>query len=191
MERGGCILSNGYVPVLNGQRLLLRAISLDDAEALFHCWSHPEVSHWLGTPILSSVTETRELIVRLLELAQENESLRFSIVLPEGTVIGSCGFNNWQLEGAYRGELGCELRPEFWGNGYMSEALRLLLKFGFESMGLNRIEVICHPGNARAAKLFTKLGFTQEGILRQYRHTEAGFQDVAMYSLLNTDGWQN
>ncbi|WP_307590449.1 GNAT family N-acetyltransferase [Paenibacillus wynnii] len=184
-------MGDGHVPVLTGQRLLLRAISVDDAEALFHCWSNPEVSYWLGAPMLSSVSETRELIVRLLQMAQENDSLRFSIVLPEGTVIGSCAYNNWQLEGAYRGELGCELLPEFWGCGYMREALRLLLKFGFESMGLNRIEVICRPDNARAVRLFTALGFRQEGILRQYRHTEAGFQDVAMYSLLNTDGWQN
>ena len=190
-EGGGLILGKGNVPVLTGQKILLRAISVDDAEALYNCWSHPEVSYWLGVPPLASVSEARELIAQLLQMSQEDESLRWSIVLPDGQVIGSCGYNNWQLEGAYRGELGCELLPAFWGRGYMREAIRLLLQHGFEGIGLNRIEVICRPDNARALSLFTALGFSQEGILRQYRHTAAGFQDVAMYSLLHTDRWQN
>lgn len=178
----------GNVPVLSGQRIELRAISVADAEALYNCWSHPDVSHWLGAPPLSSLPETRELIARLQQMSQEDESLRWSIVLPEGKVIGSCGYNNWQLEGAYRGELGCELLPEYWGRGYMMEALELLLNYGFVNMRLNRIEALCHPDNVRADKLFTVLGFRKEGILRQYRYTATGFQDVAIYSLLYTDG---
>ncbi|MCL6603271.1 MAG: GNAT family N-acetyltransferase [Paenibacillus sp.] len=184
-------MSKGNVPVLTGPRIFLRAISIEDAEPLFHCWSHPEVSSWLGAPPLTSVSETRELIERLLQMAQVDESLRWSIVLPDGKVIGSCGYNSWQFEGAYRGELGCELLPDYWGLGYTREALQLLLEYGFKSMGLNRIEAICLPDNLRAIRLFTSLGFRQEGVLRQYRYTVAGFQDVAMYSLLYTDEWQN
>ncbi|WP_410513363.1 GNAT family protein [Paenibacillus sp. BR2-3] len=178
---------NGRVPVLTGHRMELRAIATEDAEALYTCWSHPLVSVWLGAPPLSSVVETRELISRLSHMALQEESLRWSIVLPGGEVIGSCGYNTWQLQGAYRGELGCELLPAFWGRGYMREALKLLLDYGFGIMGLNRIEVLCHPDNSRAERLFTSLGFRQEGILRQYRHTASGFQDVILYGLLRTD----
>ena len=174
-------------PEWTGKRVYLRAISLEDAEALYQCWSHPEVSCWLGAPPLHSISDTREVISHLLHLANEEESLRFSIIVPDGKVIGSGGFNYWQLEGAYRGEVGCELLPEYWGQGYMKEALELILGYGFKSLGLNRIEAICRPDNTRAARLFTGLGFKQEGILRQYRHTVLGYQDVAMYSLLHSD----
>jgi len=177
--------------ILTGQRVELRAIAAEDAEALFNCWSHPEVAYWLGAPLLSSVAETRELITRLLSMADQEESLRWSIVLPGGEVIGTCGYNGWQLEGAYRGELGCELLPDYWGRGYMREALQLLLDYGFRVMELNRIEVLCHPDNVRAEGLFTTLGFRREGILREYRHTVSGFQNVVLYALLRSDMYIN
>ncbi|MNY81695.1 hypothetical protein D3C86_2233830 [compost metagenome] len=69
----------------------------------------------------------------------------------------------------------------------MREALELMLDFGFDTMGLNRIEALCHPGNTRAAGLFRALGFSEEGLLRQYRHTGAGFLDAALFALLRSD----
>lgn len=177
----------GRIPILTGHRLELRPIAVEDAESLFACWSHPEVARWLGAPPLSSIDGTRELIAELLQLAREEESLRWSIVLPGGEVAGSCGFNQWQFQGAFRGELGCELSPACWGKSYMNEALGLLLGYGFEIMGLNRIEVLCHPDNVRAERLVGALGFQREGILRQYRHKESGFQDIVLYALLRRD----
>ncbi|MBT2291778.1 GNAT family N-acetyltransferase [Paenibacillus albidus] len=177
----------GSVPTLNGRSLDLRAMTADDAEALYRIWGHPQVAPWLGMPPLSSVEETRLLIDQLLDMSLEEENLRWSILGPEGEVIGSCGYNNWQLEGAYRGEIGCELAPECWGQGMMTEALGLVLDYGFDKMGLNRIEALCHPDNGRAAGLVQSLGFRQEGILRDYRHLPSGFQDVLLYSLLSRE----
>lgn len=68
----------------------------------------------------------------------------------------------------------------------MREALALVLAFGFGTMGLNRIEGLCHPDNTRAGGLFRGLGFQREGLLREYRHTAAGFQDVDLYALLRS-----
>ncbi|WP_379128677.1 GNAT family N-acetyltransferase [Paenibacillus sp. sgz500958] len=180
-------MSNGELPILTGTNLMLRPMSLEDAAPLFQCWSHPEVAHWLGVPQLNSVDDARELIRWLLQMAQEEDSLRWSIVLPGGQVIGSCGYNSWQLRGAFRGEIGCELLPDFWGRGFMRESLTLVLDYGFRIMELNRLEAVCHPSNVRGAWLFTALGFQREGVLREYRHTETGFQDAVMYSLLSRD----
>lgn len=89
------------------------------------------------------------------------------------------------------GEIGFELSPAAMGMGYMREALELVLEFGFGTMGLNRIEALCHPDNLRAERLLEGLGFRQEGLLRQYRHTASGYQDVQIYSLLCGEGAQN
>ncbi|MNC76580.1 ribosomal-protein-S5-alanine N-acetyltransferase [compost metagenome] len=70
----------------------------------------------------------------------------------------------------------------------MREALELMLDYGFTVMGLNRIEAFCHPDNIRAQRLFQSLGFQREGLLREYRHTDAGFQDVVLYALLRGPG---
>jgi ribosomal-protein-alanine N-acetyltransferase len=155
------------------------------AEALFEVWRHPEVAPWLDMPPLSSAAEAEALIALLAQLATEEESLRWTIVGPEGEVLGSCGYNTWQLQGAYRGEIGFELSPAAMGQGYMREALELVLEYGFGTMGLNRIEAYCHPDNIRAEKLVAGLGFRREGLLREYRHTASGYQDVIIYSLLH------
>lgn len=183
-------LCNGVTPTLIGRRLKLCAMTTEHASALFQVWSHPEVSLWLGAPALSSIEETKQLIDFLSQLAQEEESLRWSIIGPEEEVIGSCGYNHWQLQGAYRGEIGCDLSPAFWGLGYMKEALGLVLDFGFNIMGLNRVEALCHPDNIRAERLVYTLGFQKEGVLRQYRQIASGFQDAALYALLREE-WQS
>ncbi|OMF93450.1 hypothetical protein BK144_10925 [Paenibacillus sp. FSL R7-0273] len=165
----------------------LHAIDVSHAAALYEIWTHPAVGRWLEAPPLASPADAEQLIGLLLQMSREEESLRWSIVLPDGRIIGSCGYNQWQLAGAYRGEIGCELSPDCWGQGYMREALELILDFGFRTMGLNRIEALCHPGNTRAAGLFSALGFLQEGLLRQYRHTGTGFQDAVLFALLRSD----
>ncbi|WP_310831269.1 GNAT family N-acetyltransferase [Paenibacillus pedocola] len=180
-------LSRGVAPRLGGTRIELQPIAADHASALFEIWTHPAVAPWLDTPPLASVTDAEQLIALLLQMGREEESLRWSITLPDGEIIGSCGYNQWQLPGAYRGEIGCELSPSCWGQGYMREALELVLDFGFGTMGLNRIEALCHPGNIRAHGLFQALNFSQEGLLRQYRHTASGFQDVSLYALLRDE----
>ncbi|WP_405106739.1 GNAT family protein [Paenibacillus sp. FSL K6-1217] len=177
----------GVIPELSGRRVHLRAMLPADAQALFGIWSHPAVAPWVDSPPLSSVEDAEALITQLAEWAGEEESLRWSILGPEGVVIGSCGYNHWQLQGAFRGEIGFELSQAAMRQGYMREALELVLAFGFHSMGLNRIEALCHPDNLRAERLLTGLGFRQEGLLRQFRHTASGFQDVLMYSLLQGD----
>lgn len=180
-------ICGGVTPELHGARIELQPIAASHAPALYEIWTHPAVGPWLNAPPLESANAAGQLIELLLQMSREEESLRWSIALPDGKIIGSCGYNQWQLAGAYRGEIGCELSPVYWGQGYMREALELMLDFGFGTMGLNRIEALCHPGNARAAGLFRALGFSQEGLLRQYRHTGAGFQDAALFALLRSD----
>lgn len=178
---------DGRPPVLAGSRVRLRPPRKEDAVPLYRCWSHPEVARWLGMSPPASPEEAEELVGLLLRMEEEQESLRWSIVLGEGEPIGSCGFNQWQLEGAFRAELGYELAPSYWGNGYMREALTLLLRYGFGEMGLNRIEALCLPGNQRAGRLMTSLGFRHEGTLREYRHSPAGFLDADLYALLRRE----
>ncbi|MNJ62415.1 hypothetical protein D3C77_582550 [compost metagenome] len=65
----------------------------------------------------------------------------------------------------------------------MTEALGLILSYGFETMGLNRVEALVHHRNESSRKLLHGLGFTLEGLLREYQKTESGCVDLLMYSL--------
>ena len=179
---------NGDIPVLESDRLLLRKMGTQDAEAMYLCWSHEAVRSYSGIPPMASKQSAYELIQLLNLLSQTEEGLRWGIVhKPSGAMIGSCGYNMWQLEGAARGEIGCELTYDYWGKGYMKEAMGLVLVYGFEVMSLNRIEGLIHPMNQQAQHLFDRLGFSNEGRLRSYRATMSGYTDVYMYSLLREE----
>ncbi|MNZ60201.1 putative ribosomal N-acetyltransferase YdaF [compost metagenome] len=69
----------------------------------------------------------------------------------------------------------------------MAETLQLLLTFGYETMGLNRIEALVDPRNDNSRRLLQKLGFVEEGLLREYQRSESGFVDLMIYSLLKKE----
>lgn len=183
-------ICGGIVPQLEDTRLILRQLELDDAPALLRCWSETEVREYSGIPELESIELAKEMIIFLNNLSATEDGIRWAIIDKQsGVWMGSCGFNMWQLEGAYRGEIGCELSSLFWGQGYMRGALSLIVQYGFQVMGLNRIEALVDPDNMRTRRLFTSLHFMSEGKLREYRHTPDGFRDVYVYSLLRKD-WE-
>lgn len=179
----------GNIPELEGERVVLRRLAARDAQAMFECWSDPEVRRFADLPRMPDAAAAEELIGLLNRLALTDDSLRWGIQAPDGSIIGSCGLNWWQLEGAYRGEIGCELSRPFWGGGYMREAIGLVIDYAMEEMGLNRLEALTDPRNDRAGRLFRALGFTLEGRLRQYRHTDQGFVDADMHAMLRRD-WE-
>lgn len=86
--------------------------------------------------------------------------------------IGSCGFNdiNWRNRSAEFGILIGD--KSVWNQGYGTEAVRLLVKLGFETLNLNRIYLHVFGNNPRAVRAYEKAGFTHEG-----RHRQANFQD--------------
>ncbi|GAA0134608.1 GNAT family protein [Paenibacillus sp. YSY-4.3] len=178
----------GHIPVIESERLRLRRMERSDAERMFLFWSDPEVVKYMNIPPFASVEDTLEMIQLLNGLSESEDTLRWGIELKEeGQLIGSCGFNVWELSGAYRGEIGYDLGSEYWGFGYMSEAMRMLLPYGYQTIGLNRIEALVDPRNAASRRLLQAFGFAEEGLLRQYQKTEEGFVDLLMFSLLRQE----
>lgn len=178
----------GHIPDLESERIRLRRMEPSDAEVLFKYWSDPEVVRYMNMPPFASTEDTLEMIYLLNGLSEMDDTIRFGIELKEeGRLIGSCGFNVWELSGAYRGEIGYDLGRDYWGKGYMSESLRILLSFGYETMGLNRIEALVHPDNGPSRRLLAAFGFQEEGLLREYQKTESGFIDLIMHSLLKRE----
>ena len=103
-----------------------------------------------------------------------------------GKVIGNCGFHNWFTDHE-RAELGYFLHENYRNKGFMSEALDCVIQNGFYKMKLNRIEAFISPDNLPSTKLITKLGFIQEGLLRQHYKHENHIHDSLVYSLLKSE----
>lgn len=102
-------------------------------------------------------------------------------------VIGNCGFHSWLKEHS-RSEISYELHEPFRKQGFMQEALKVILPFGFETLKINRIEAIISPANTDSIKTVERMGFVQEGLLRQhYQKTDGNFNDSFLYALLASD----
>ncbi len=109
--------------------------------------------------------------------------IRWGIALKDKTqIIGTIGFNNYTKN--HRANIGYDLQKEYWNNGYIKEALKVIIEYGFEKLELNRIEAELMPGNIYSEKALDKLGFENEGTLRDWMLWNEKHYDMIMYSLL-------
>ena len=178
----------GEFPQLETDRLILREMTLDDVEFYFRHFNNDRVvegSCFSGPKSLEAAKEELELYC--IKPFKENRGIRWGIVRKEDNeLIGTCGYYDW-IKTAHRAEIGYDLNPAYWGQGIMTEALRAVLKHGFEKMGLNRIQVIIDSKNTRSLKLVHRLGFKKEGVLRQSSYFNGQFLDDVCFSLLKKE----
>lgn len=114
--------------------------------------------------------------------------LVFLIVDPKtAKTIGFCGFHVWYLE-HNRAEIGYGLYcDQYKGKGVMSEVIASVMAYGFNEMGLERIEAFIGPENQASLNLVEKFNFQREGHLRKHYFTNDELEDSVVYSLLKTE----
>jgi putative acetyltransferase len=98
-----------------------------------------------------------------------------------GPLIGTCGFNVLELDRGRRGEIAYDLARKDWGRGVMSEILPALLTYGYDKLGLRRIEASVTPGNMRSCRLLERNGFRCEARLRDHGYWKGRFWDQLIY----------
>ena len=103
-------------------------------------------------------------------------------------VIGTCTLCRIDIMNR-RAELGYALGFPFWGNGFMGEALGVLLSHAFNGLRIHRMEADVDPRNAASIKTLERLGFQREGLLRERWLVGGETQDSLLYGLLRTD-WE-
>ena len=108
------------------------------------------------------------------------------IELQSEKVIGYFGFHSWYVWHR-RAEIGAYLNTDYRKNGYMGEAMKRIIQFGFDELELNRIEGWIRPNNIDSINMTLKLGFKFEGVSRGFRFENGKFVDMNAYSLLKSD----
>jgi [ribosomal protein S5]-alanine N-acetyltransferase len=177
-----------HFPAITTSRLQLRQIQLGDTEALFETLSDEEAMQFYGQEPHRSLDETRALIEQISARYARHEAIRWGITLKgEDQTIGSCSFFHFD-KGFHCAETGYELNRAFWGQGIMYEAMSAILTFGFDFLGLHRVEAIIDIANERSKGLLLKLGFLYEGNLRQRFSFRGHFEDEYYFGLLK-DEW--
>jgi ribosomal-protein-alanine N-acetyltransferase len=174
-------------PSLETERLILRPLTLEDTDFVFRHFSDPAVTQYLlDEPPVTELAQAQEIIQFYLEPAGKTYNRWGLIQRSDQQLIGTCGYHKWDRR-YFRAEIGYDLSPDFWGQGYMAEALRAIIQNGFEHMGLNRIDALVYIENNRSCRLLQRLGFKQEGILRDYFCLDAKFYDHYLLALLHRE----
>jgi ribosomal-protein-alanine N-acetyltransferase len=172
------------LPTLETERLILRKMVLNDAEAVFAYASNSEVSRYTLWETHRSIEDSRAFLEFATQKYENGGEPDWGIVYRgNGCLVGACGLVNWEAEHA-RAEVGFVLSREYWGRGLMSEAVRAILRFGFERMNLNRIEARCIAENAASARVMEKAGMVYEGTLRQREYIKGTYRDIKLYAIL-------
>lgn len=168
-------------------RLLLRKIDVADAPVLYQYWSDPAVTKHMNIVAFDHEEQAAGMIRFLNALAEQGQAFRWSIVSKRRKqVIGSCGFNNWDQENQ-RAEIGYELGQRYWGKGLMTEALTALIQYGYQHMNLHRIQALVEPQNIPSRRVLERLGFAEEGLLRQYERIQDTHVDLIMYAIFKQE----
>ena len=173
------------VPTLETDRLILRMWERRDAQQLYDYAKDPDVGPHAGWKPHANVGESRMIIDQLFR-----RNMTWAIVEKEtGTVVGSIGFE----EDKYRPqinskEMGYSLAKSRWGRGYMTEAAKRLIQYGFDELKLVVLMIRTSDTNMRSQRVIEKCGFNYEGTLRRaYRTYDAHLREVRCYSMLKEE----
>ena len=175
-------------PVQESDNLLLRQILPSDAVHIYQLYADPEVTRHYDLETFTKSGQAREIIQSYTGRFDRGLGLRWGVCHKgaEDEVIGTAGYNLW-LQSSRRAILGFDLLSKFWRRGIMTEALCAVLNFGFERMRINRVEATVFPRNIPSHALLNKLGFSNEGVLREYEYFNGEYVDLALYSLLRRE----
>ncbi len=173
---------------LETKRLVLRRLTASDAETMFRNWaSDPEVTRFLTWPPHGSVDITRMLLGDWIPRYEGGDYFNWAMEWKEtGSVIGNVSVVQLN-EVTEAADIGYCMGRAFWGRGIMPEALRAVMDYLFDTVGLNRITACHDVRNPKSGRVMAKAGMRQEAVMRGEGKNNQGICDVVHYAALRSD----
>ena len=183
--------SNPYgmfsMPEISTDRLILRRMTMKDAQDIFEYSRDPEVARHVLWTAQKHISEAKEYVRYMTKRYRDDLPSSWGIIDKEsGRLVGTIGYMAFSEENASV-EIGYSLARWLWGKGLATEALRAVIDYTFEAMDINRIEAQHELTNPSSGRVMEKCGMKKEGILRQRLYNKGKFVDVALYSILRED----
>jgi len=179
-----------YPVSITGPRVALREFTHDDVNAVLAIYGDPVVTEHLSFEPRNrdQVTATLESVITAAKQDNRTEYSLAAVSTESGEVIGFARLAiDTQHPGQSSGQLGFALRADRWGQGLGAETVRLLLRLGFEQLGLHRLWGARSPDNAVSAQVMTKLGMIEEGRIRGHIRIRDTWRDSVVHSILRPE----
>ncbi|TFB22165.1 N-acetyltransferase [Filobacillus milosensis] len=175
------------MPIIDSERILLRPFTLKDAPRVVELAGDKRVAETtLTIPHPYYEHSAIDWINTHQERAEQNECLIFAIEEKNNHEL--IGAVTLRLDDAHRrGELAYWLGVPYWGRGYVSESIKVVIEFGFNELELNRIYATVMKKNLGSIKVLRKNGFRYEGTFPQHDYKWGTYEDVDCYGLLRED----
>ena len=192
-------------PVIKTPQLILRALTPKDVPAVFDIFSRDEVTEHYDCYSYLHESQASEQVRKwmapysTLDSASQIEiglkGFRWAIAVTESPdrLIGTCGIHRVNAHNKTF-DIGYELHPDVWGKGIATQAISALVNFCFEKnfpFKVNRITAMTDVISPRSIAVLTKLGFQQEGIMRESEYWKDRFNDSRLFSLLRREWLAN
>jgi RimJ/RimL family protein N-acetyltransferase len=173
---------------MEGKLVRLRGYEKSDLNDLMRWWHDEEVTKFISAAVFPASSIEEERFIENIASGKDVANGEFAIeTLSEQRYIGTIGLHNidWLSRHA---QLAIVIGDkEYWGRGYGTDAVRLLLRLAFDRMGLHRVELFVFTFNERAIACYEKCGFRREGILREHVFKLGAFTDVLIMSILASE----
>jgi [ribosomal protein S5]-alanine N-acetyltransferase len=175
------------LPTLETDRLILRKLRLEDAEDMFEYAQDTEIARLgLWQPFYTLQDSIDDLNAVLEGYAQGNMMTWAMEHKEDRKMIGRTVLGHYE-PGDSRADLGYAMNRRYWGKGYATEAIRGLVKFGFETMQLNRVGAVVLPENIASIRVLEKAGLKFEGVRREFAFIGGKYYDLHCYSILKRE----
>lgn len=173
-------------PVIETERLTLRAITMEDASNLFELRRDSDVMRYLDREPHHTPDDSRALIQKIVDGIEKNDAIAWAIAFKnQPDLIGTISYHRIEKE-HYRAEIGYMLHPKHWRKGLTNEAITKVLEFGFDTMKLHSVEANINPQNTASANLLKKHGFMREAYFKENYFFNGKFLDTEIYSLIRS-----
>ena len=172
-------------PVLKTERLVLNYPERSDIPDIVQMLNEPDYSsHTLGLPYPYTPKDAEFWLGLAQKGLEQKDKFVFAVRLQEsGKIIG--GIDISLVPKHRRGEIGYWLGKNYWNQGYMTEAGKAVIRFGFEELSLKRIYASHFSTNPASGRVMQKIGMEKEGFLKAYTNKGEDYQDHVQYAIIN------
>lgn len=170
------------------ERLILRRFTHKDNESMRRNWiADEEIQLNYAEPVYETEGEVRELLDKYISSYEKNDYYKWAVI-DKGTFecVGQIAYFLVDSKNHFA-EIEYCIGRTYQGRGFATEATKAIIKYGFEKINLNKVQICCRPSNTKSNKVIEKCGFVYEGELREYFWREDHYEGRKFYSILRSE----
>ena len=173
---------------IDTERLVLREFVFEDWPSVLAYQQHPRyLSYYPWTA--RTATDAQDFVRMFIDQQAEEPRRKFQLAVSlrgGGQLIGNCGIRR-KADNDWEADIGYELAPEHWGQGYATEAAQAMVDFGFRELGLHRVSSWCIADNFASAGVLERVGLKLEGRLRENEYYKGRWWETLLYGVLESE----